>query len=267
MKKFEHFLLYNNTIPLLFGVLFLGAGATFAASPEARGAVVSSQSVLASVDNSYLLTSTITDSTVEIFINSISENSETYFVEYQLTTIDVQDGVIQPVTKTKVFEVQKSTIIGQDLGLYISTELGEAHAGEVKKLKEEQSRERMNGITPKVVATKYSGLVGQFLDPDLETFSDYDPVIPYVPLTSEQEAAHRAERKRIEEEKKAFTITTNDGTRVTVPQIGQDATSNTGSSTQDTSGNEPPLTPPDSVLVEPVPEPSVQQESPATSSI
>lgn len=35
MNRFTHFIFYNNTIPLLFGVLFLGAGATFAASPEA----------------------------------------------------------------------------------------------------------------------------------------------------------------------------------------------------------------------------------------
>ncbi len=205
MNKFTHFIFYNNTVPIILGVLFLGAGATFAASPEARSAVVDSQTEVASIDNSYLLNTAITDETVGITVVSVTENDEVYFVEYTMTTIEVRDGVWQPVTKTKVLEVGKDSIVGQDLGLYVEQELAELHTFTIKQLEQVQEREQQSGITSKVVATEYSGLVGQFFDPTQEEFPRYNPLISPdvgIPLNKEQEKAHEAVRRLIEEEKK-----------------------------------------------------------------
>jgi hypothetical protein len=204
MNRFTHFLFYNNTIPIIFGVLFLGAGATFAASPEARATVMGSETVVTAVDNSYLLDTAISDSTVGITIGSVTENGEEYFIEYQLTTIEPRDGVWQPVTKTKTLVVNKEVVAGRDLGLYAEEEIAEVHFAEVQLLKEVQASERRAGLTPKVVTTEYNGLVGQFFDPNQEVFPQYDPQIDPsvgIPLTREQEKAHEAVRRLIEEAK------------------------------------------------------------------
>ena len=204
MKKFAHFLKYNNTVPLVFGVLFLGAGATFAAAPAAREAVLDSEAVVTEVDNSYLLETTINDSTVTITIGSVTENDEEYYIEYQLGTMEVRDGVWQPVTRTKTLKVNKESVVGRDLGLYAEEEIAEVHAAEIRLLKETQASERRAGLTPKVVTTQYSGLVGQFFDPSQEVFPQYDPIIPAdvgIPLTREQEKAHEAVKRLVEEAK------------------------------------------------------------------
>ncbi len=204
MNRFTHFILYNNTIPIVLGVLFLGAGATFAAAPEAREAVLDSETAITEVDNSYLLNTTITDETVGITIGSVTEDSESYYIEYQMSTMEARDGAWQPVTRTKTLIVNKESVVGRDLGLYAEEEIAEVHAAEVRLLKETQASERRAGLTPKVVTTEYSGLVGQFFDPNQEVFPQYDPQVDPsvgVPLTREQEKAHEAVRRLIEEAK------------------------------------------------------------------
>jgi hypothetical protein len=204
MNRFTHFIFYNNTIPIVLGVLFLGAGATFAASPEARESVVDSETIVTAVDNSYLLETTITDSTVAVTIGSVTENDEEYFIEYQISTMEPRDGAWQPTTRTKTLVVNKESVVGRDLGLYAEEEIAEVHALEVKLLKEAQEIERRAGLTPKVVTTEYSGLVGQFFDPNQEVFPQYDPLIDPgvgIPLNREQEKAHEAVKRLIDEAK------------------------------------------------------------------
>ncbi len=203
MKKFTHFLVYNNTIPIVLGVLFLGTTATFAASPEAREAVIDTESAITTVDNSYLLNTTITDNTITITIGSVTEDSESYYIEYQLSTMEPRDGTWQPTTRIKTLMVNKESVVGRDLGLYAEEEIAEVHAFEVRLLKETQESERRAGLTPKVVTTEYSGLVGQFFDPNQEVFPQYDPVIPppkSVPLTAAEKRAYEADQKRIADE-------------------------------------------------------------------
>ncbi len=260
MNKFTHFLFYNNTIPIILGVLFLGAGATFAASPEARGAVVSSETTIKSVDNSYLLNTTITDEVVEIVVGSVTENEKTYFVEYQMTTIGVKDGAWKPVTLTKTLEVLKEIVQNRDLGLYASEELSEVHTYEVTRLKKTQEEARLAGITPKVVATEYSGLVGRFLDSEQEIFPGYDPVIEppkSVPLTATERAAYEADQRRIANESKTIRVVTDNGDEVVIQPIGgenqEEPNAGGGGETPPTEENPPPTE-------EPTPEPQPPTE-------
>jgi hypothetical protein len=95
-------------------------------------------------------------------------------------------------------------VVGRDLGLYAEEEIAEVHASEMRLLKQTQANERRAGLTPKVVTTEYTGLMGQFFDPNQEVFPQYDPVIDPsvgIPLTREQEKAHTAVRRLIEEAK------------------------------------------------------------------
>jgi hypothetical protein len=250
MKNFAHFLKYNNTVPLVFGVLFLGAGATFAASPEARDAVMDSQTAITEVDNSYLLENTIGDETVTITIGSVTETATEYFIEYQMGTMEVRDGVWQPSVRIGTLVVNKESVVGRDLGLYAEEEIAEVHAAEVRLLKETQAAERRAGITPKVVTTEYSGLVGQFFDPNQEVFPQYDPQIDPsigIPLTREQEKAHEAVRRLIEEakEKEQQQNEPPDPDPVEEENNGDGGGGDTG-------GEEPPPPPPDP---EPEPDP------------
>ncbi len=269
MNRFTHFLFYNNTIPIMLGVLFLGAGATFAASPEARDAVVSSQTAVTTIDNSYLVETTITDDTVSITIGSVTENDEDYFIEYQMTTVEPRDGAWQPVTKTKTLTVNKESVTSRDLGLYAEEELAEVHAAEVRRLKEAQEIERRAGITPKVITTEYSGLVGQFFDPNQEVFPEYNPIIDPsvgIPLTNEQEKAHEAVRRLIEEEERkreALENITEEESTTNEPQEDTDADSGGGPTTD--GGEEPPSdTPPTEPEPTPEPAPEPPIETPPT---
>ena len=265
MKKLAHFLKYNNTVPLVFGVLFLGAGATFAASPEAREAVMDSQTAITEVDNSYLLENTISDETITITIGSVTETATEYFIEYQMGTMEARDGVWQPTVRTKTLIVNKESVVGRDLGLYAEEELAEVHAAEMRLLKETQVAERRAGLTPKVVTTEYSGLVGQFFDPNQEVFPQYDPQIDPsvgIPLTREQEKAHEAVRRLIEEAKEKEQQQNEPKDLDPVEEDGGDG-DETGGGGEET----PPLPPdpdPDPVPPPPEPEPETPPEPSAS---
>lgn len=272
MKKIVHFLVYNNTIPLMFGILFLGAGATFAASPEAREAVVQETQRVVSVDNSYLLNTTITDATVDITVKGVTEDADSYYVEYDLVSIEMKDAVWQPTTRTYTLVVSKDSVMGRDLGLYAEEELSEVHGAEVRQLKEVQKEQRSAGITYKAVATEYNGLVGQFFDPSQEVFPGYDPLISPnvgIPLTKEQEAAHEEVRRLLEEQKAKESGTAEnqlpqDEHQGPVPNHDDPPAENIPPSEEPTppepTPEQPPETPPESVAnpeptpTEPVPE-------------
>jgi hypothetical protein len=269
MKRFAHFFLYNNTIPLVFGVLFLGAGATFAASPEARQSVVSSETKTIQEDNTYLLNTTITDATVGITIGSVTEDTDAYYIDYQLSTLGSKDGVWQPITAPKSLKVEKDSVVSRDLGLYAEEELKEVHDAEVRNLLDAQDRARSAGLSHKVVATEYNGLVGQFFDPKKEVFPDYDPLIDPsvgIPLTTEQKKAHEVVRELVDKAQKdqeaaAQGSQTADNTDTNGQQSGGDGGASTGTGTGDsgtttTSSVESPSTPAPSTS-DPAPAPSV----------
>lgn len=207
MRALKNFIFYNNTVPLVLGVLFLGTTLTFAANEEAREAMVRSETTLTSVDNSYIVETTITDVTVSLRVLVVSENDTTYFVEYELGTIGIEDGVWQPLSKIRTLEVPKDSVVSYDLGLYVAEELDELHAFETRRLRDMQAKERAAGLSQKVVATEYAGLVGQFFDTEREVFPAYNPLIDPevgIPLSREQEAAHEAVRRLLlEEEQRA----------------------------------------------------------------
>lgn len=176
-QKLVTFIKYNNAFTTILGVLFLGFGGALAASPDVREGIVSAKESIVSIDNSYITAIDLAQYTPTIQVTSITEDESTYYVSYELATIDISLGVWRDVVKTKDITVSKVALDGSDLGLYLTKELKEVADRELAYLKEVQGIERGLGTTQKVVATAYSGLIGKLLDPKEEVFAGYTPVI------------------------------------------------------------------------------------------
>jgi hypothetical protein len=180
MKKFIEFISYHNAVPIALGILFLGSGAAFAASPDVQQAVYASAQVVQSIDNTRIVSADIDAYPFTVQVTGVTEDDTSYYVEYTLQTIKLEGGVWQDFTKGMTLTVAKSLLEGKDLGIYATKELAEVRDSERARLKETQQIEQSIGVSQKVVATVYSGLIGALLDPDTETFPAYTPVIPEV---------------------------------------------------------------------------------------
>ncbi len=181
MNRFSAFFKYNNAVPVVLGALFLATGGVFAASPDARDAVLSTSEVVRSVDNSYIASVNLDSFVPRIQITGVTEDSEYYYVAYTLTTIDLADFVWRDVDKSETMKVSKADLADRDLGLYVTKQLKEIVDWQLARLRETQNFEKKVGITPKVVATEYGGLIGKLLDPTEEALPGYAPVKPPEP--------------------------------------------------------------------------------------
>lgn len=177
MKNFKNFLIYNNTVPLILGFVFLGTTATFAASEDAREVVLSSEQSLTSVDNTFIRNVNLDTYTVEVSVNSVEEDGEYYYISYLISSVGLVDGVWQPTTEERILEISKASLGDNDLGLLVSKELSDIYESERRLLQETQEIEKKIGRTDKVVTTKYDGIVGRRLDPENQVFPGYDPVV------------------------------------------------------------------------------------------
>ncbi len=181
MKSFTHFLFYNNTVPIVLGVLFLGSGAAFAATnPDA---IYSATTQVTSVDNTYIASKDLSNWSPTIVINGVTEDTDNYFVAYSFTTIDVVNYVWKDVQKMQTMTVSKADLSGRDLGVYVTSQFKNIIANEVAYLGQVQEKARKD-ITQQQVATVYSGLIGKFLNTTTETLPGYTPVLNPVPPPS-----------------------------------------------------------------------------------
>lgn len=182
LKKLAAFIKYNNAFSIGFALVFLSTAGALAASPELRETVsesiVAAENQVTSVDNSYIVGVDLDAYAPKVQIVSITEDDEYYHVAYTLQTIDLAKGVWQDVIKEDVLKVSKIDLGGEDLGLYVTRQLGELVEYQHAYLREVQGREKEVGVSSKVVATAYSGLIGKFLDSTQEEFPGYTPVIP-----------------------------------------------------------------------------------------
>ena len=185
LEKFTHFLKYNNAVPLTVSFLLLSFSGVLAASPEVRGimgeAILSETQTVKSVDNSYIVGKDLASYVPTIQITGVEEDSDSYYVSYNFTTIDIEEYVWKDVVKKVVLKVAKAALSGSDLGLYVTRQLKEVIDGELVYLSRVQAIERPRGLQDKVVATVYSGLVGKFLDPKEDVIPGYEPVIKPLP--------------------------------------------------------------------------------------
>lgn len=177
MRNFLHFLQYHNAVPIALGIVILGGGATFAATnPQA---IYRQTQTPVSVDNTYIANKDLSAYTSRVQIVAVTEDPDTYYVEYDFSTIDVQDYVWRDVTKRITLTVSKEALGEQNLAVYVTEQLNQNLDHESERLVESQIIARRN-VSQKQVATAYGGLVGAFLDDTTETLPGYTP--PAEPL-------------------------------------------------------------------------------------
>jgi hypothetical protein len=179
-SSLANFLIYNNTVPIIFGALFLMTGGAFAATnPDVQQAVISESSSVQTIDNTYITSVDLETYPMKFEIKNVQEDEENYYVTYTMHTVDVKDSVWQDIAYENTMKVQKSALNG-DLGTYVQEELGELWDHERARLKETQQQQRARGVTQKSVATVYGGLLGKFITPTETTFDEYVPTVASV---------------------------------------------------------------------------------------
>jgi hypothetical protein len=190
MSKILHFLKYHNAVSII-AVFLIVAGGSFAASPDLRqgvgDAIYTKTETVISIDNTKLLAADLNAFNPKLHITAISEDDETYYVTYQYETIEIQDAAWTDATKDGQLKVSKALLMvkHRDLGLYVAEELGEVASYQLSLLKESQTRERERGVSQKVAAVAYAGLIGRFLSPEEKVFPGYEPVVPEVVTSAE----------------------------------------------------------------------------------
>ena len=181
MRGLVDFFKYNNLVPIPLGVVFLGAGAAAAATPEVRdaaaAAVLSQEQTVLSIDNTYIANKDLSAYAPRAQILGVTEDEDNYYVSYVIATIDLQDYVWKDVQKSEVMKVSKSDLGPyRDLGVYVTQQLKQILDRELAYLRQVQEKERKQ-VSQAVVATTYGGLIGQFLDTNMETLPGYEPVV------------------------------------------------------------------------------------------
>lgn len=179
MNRFLHFLAYHNAVPVALGILFMGAGGALAASPAVQQSFYNTTQVVQSIDNTRIASADVASLPLSVQVIGVTEDADTYYLAYSLTTIALVNGVWQDTAEPKTLSVAKSILArtGADLGIYASEQLAQVRDAERQRLTETQKLEVKNGITAKVVATAYGGLVGKLFDPTTETFPGYVAVM------------------------------------------------------------------------------------------
>ena len=175
--RFKNFIKYHNAFSISFMIVFVGLSVVFAANPDLRDGIVSSQETVKSIDNSYILAANLDNYDFGLKITGITEDADNYYIIYTYKTIYIKDYVWQDIQKEKTLTVSKLDLDDKDLGLHVAEELSEVINYDLTYLKEVQILEKEKGLTQKVVATEYSGLIGKFLNSEEKVFPGYTPVI------------------------------------------------------------------------------------------
>lgn len=132
----------------------------------------------ASVDTSLLISTDLDTYDMEMKVESVTEDTDTYYVNYSYHTLEAVDGVWQDVSRTGSMKVSKKDLGNQDLGLYAANQMNQVANQQKTYLKDVQKVERGSQNTETSSVAEYSGIVGQSLDSEEKTFEGYQPVKP-----------------------------------------------------------------------------------------
>ena len=182
VQKLINFIKYHNAFTIILGVVFLGFGASYAASPAVRESVYSSKETVVSVDNGLVVSTDLDNFNFNLRINSITEDEISYYVVYSYQTLTIEDNAWQNTEMNKTLTVKKEALDGKDLGLYVAEELKENVNSERFYLKRVQKIEKEKGESHKIVSVEYSGLIGKLLNPKEEVIEGYIPVVSETPI-------------------------------------------------------------------------------------
>ena len=156
-----NFIKYHNAFVIIVMFVFAVSFSALAASEDLRDEVLGEKIVTESgIDNSALLAADLENFDLEMKILDVREDEDNYYLDYQFKTLGIQENVWQIILRQKELEISKKVLTGQDLGLYVTEELGEVIDYELAYLKEVQENENKKGDDRIVQETKYEGLLG-----------------------------------------------------------------------------------------------------------
>jgi hypothetical protein len=181
-NKITHFVKYHNGFVVGLMLALFGGAAIFAADPGAREAVLGKEIVSQTgVDNSAILAADLDDFDFEIKINEVAEDENNYYVDYSFRTLEIQDNIWQEAQRRSSMTIDKLSLAGKDLGLYVQEQLVQVAQNEQNYLKQVQAAETKKGPTQIARAAEYTGLIGLVLDAKNAILPGYDPVVKPAP--------------------------------------------------------------------------------------
>lgn len=183
INKIAHFAKYHNGFVVGLMLAFFGGAAIFAASPATREAVLGKEIISQTgVDNSAILAADLDDFDFEIKINDVAEDENNYYVDYSFRTLEIQDNIWQAAQRRSSMTIDKLSLAGKDLGLYVQEQLVQIAQNEQNYLKQVQAAETKKGPTQIARAAEYTGLIGLVLDAKNAILPGYDPVVKPAPV-------------------------------------------------------------------------------------
>ncbi len=182
-NKVLDFAKYHNGFVIGLILVFSGGAAIFAADPGAREAVLGKEIVSQTgVDNSAILAADLDNFDFEIKINDVAEDENSYYVDYSFRTLEIQDNIWQEAQRRSSMTIDKLSLAGKDLGLYVQEQLVQVAQNEQNYLKQVQAAETKKGPTQIARAAEYTGLIGLVLDAKNAILPGYDPVVKPAPV-------------------------------------------------------------------------------------
>ncbi|MFA5458670.1 MAG: hypothetical protein WC261_13690, partial [Synergistaceae bacterium] len=152
-------------------------------SPATREAVLGKEIISQTgVDNSAILAADLDDFDFEIKINDVAEDENSYYVDYSFRTLEIQDNIWQEAQRRSSMTIDKLSLAGKDLGLYVQEQLVQVAQNEQNYLKQVQAAETKKGPTQIARAAEYTGLIGLVLDAKNAILPGYDPVVKPAPV-------------------------------------------------------------------------------------
>lgn len=239
-NKALDFVKYHNGFVIGLVLVLFGGGAIFAASPDARSAVLGKEIVTEQgIDNSRIINADLENFDFQMKIDNVTEDEANYYVDYSFRTIGIEGNEWQTITRAAKMTVAKEFLAGQDLGLYVQSQLANVAQNERAYLEQVQSAEKEKGLTRIVRTTEYTGLIGLVLDTKNQTLSGYEPVVKPEPVELMQniEQPQPEEPEIITESEPVQNATTTEEIAASGPQSG-------AGTTEQTQTQQTPETPP-----------------------
>ncbi len=232
-NKALDFVKYHNGFVIGLVLVLFGGGAIFAASPDARSAVLGKEIVTEQgIDNSRIINADLENFDFQMKIDNVTEDEANYYVDYSFRTIGIEGNEWQTITRTAKMTVAKEFLAGQDLGLYVQSQLANVAQNERAYLEQVQSAEKEKGLTRIVRTTEYTGLIGLVLDTKNQTLSGYEPVVKPEPVELMQnieqpQPEEPQEPEIITESEPVQNATTTEEIAASGPQSGAGTTEQT----------------------------------------
>ena len=178
IKKVLDFVKYHNAFTIGLILVLFGGGAIFAASPDARSAVLGQEIITEhGIDNTRIINADLENFDFQMKIDNVTEDVTNYYIDYSFRTIGIEGNEWQTITRNLQMVIAKDALAGQDLGLYVQKQLASIAQNELAYLEQAQTAEREKGQTEIVRTTEYTGLIGLVLDVKNAVLSGYEPVV------------------------------------------------------------------------------------------